>query len=240
MNGSECYLCGYPLVHPTTKDHCPPKALFAKDIRKEFNVRLTTFRVHSHCNRSYQHDEQYFIATMIPFARDSYAGNVVYKKTINSFGENIHNLRLGEKILREFETRPSGLHLSKGRVIKRQEGNRIRRVAWKIARGLYFQKNNRILPETLPVGCTMTSPGERPPEHFLSIMNLSDDATYGRYPGVFDYRYRMENVDSGKLNYWAFLIWDRIIMTVYSHDPWSCRCAECTAAIAELELRAHA
>lgn len=234
-----CYLCGRPLSKPTSKDHCPSKALFAKELRR-CNVRLTTFRVHERCNSSYHHDEQYFIATMIPFARGSTAGNAIYKERISSFGEGGRNLRLGQKILREFEPRPGGLHLPTGLVIKRQEGDRIRRVAWKIARGLYFHHNKRVLPETFPVGCTMTPPGRRPPEIFLAVRNLRDDVTYGLYPGVFDYRVRTDSVGPGAMNYWAFLFWDRIIMTVYSHDPWSCPCKECTAAIAELEQRAHA
>ena len=116
-----CYLCGRPLSKPTSKDHCPPKALFAKDLRKR-NVKLITNQVHGHCNNSYQRDEEYFIATMIPFARGSTAGNAIYKERISSFDEDGRNLRLGEKILREFEPRPGGLHLPTGLVIKRQEG----------------------------------------------------------------------------------------------------------------------
>ena len=154
-----CYLCGRPLSKPTSKDHCPPKALFAKDLRKR-NVELITRKVHGHCNYSYARDEEYFIATMIPFAWGSTAGNAIYKERISSFDEDGRNLRLGEKILRELEPRPGGLHLPTGLVTKRQEGDRIRRVAWKISRGLYFHHKKRVLPETFPVGCTMTPPGK--------------------------------------------------------------------------------
>ena len=84
---------------------------------------------------------------------------------------------------------------------------------------------------------TLTAPGQRPPEHFLCVSGLADDETHGRYPGIFDYRSRVFETDLGKLNYWAFLIWDRLIMTVHFHDPWSCQCEDCTSAVAEMEMR---
>ena len=56
------------------------------------------------------------------------------------------------------------------------------------------------------------------------MIGLADDETHGRYGGVFDYRFRVEDTDFGNLNYWALLIWDRIIIEVYFHDPWSCGC----------------
>ena len=51
-------------------------------------------------------------------------------------------------------------------------------------------------------------------------------------PGIFDYRFRVFETDLGKLNYW-----DRLIMTVHFHDPWSCQCEDCTSAVAEMEMR---
>ena len=92
--------------------------------------------------------------------------------------------------------------------------------------------------EHSPIGCTLTAPDRRPPEHFICVSGLADDEIYGVYGGVFDYRFRIVDTDLGKLNYWAFLIWDRIIMTVYFHDPWSCQCEGCFSALAEMEMRA--
>ena len=67
------------------------------------------------------------------------------------------------------------------------------------------------------------------------MIDLADDETHGRYPGVFDYRFRVFEMDVGTLNYWAFLIWDRIIVTAHFHDPWSCQCEDCTSAVAGME-----
>ena len=213
---THCYLCGRPLSCPTSKDHCPPRTLFSPEIGRQHNLsQLITIRVHKNCNASYQRDEEYFKATLVPFARGSVAGDPIYSKFIADSRENERKLILAESILREFEPRPGGLHLPSGLVVKRQDGARIKRVAWKIVRGLNFHHHSPVLPEALPV-----------------------DETHGRYPGVFDYRFRVFETDLGKLNYWAFLIWDRIILTVHFHDPSSCQCEDCTSAVAEMEMRA--
>ena len=233
-----CYLCGRPLSGPTSKDHCPPRALFSQEIRRKHNLsQLITFRVHKDCNASYQRDEEYFKATMMPFAPGSEAGNAIYEEFFADSRSKPRKLELADKILREFEPRPSGLHLPPGLVAKRQEGDRFKRVVWKIIRGLYFHHYSTILPEALPVGCTLTAPGQLPPEEFRLMIDLADDETKGRYQGVFDYRFRVVEMDVGTLNYWAFLIWDRIIVTAHFHDPWSCQCEDCTSAVAEMAMR---
>ena len=152
--------------------------------------------------------------------------------------EDEYKLSLAKKILREFEPRPSGLSLPPGLVAKRQDGVRIKRVAWKIVRGLYFHHYGAVLPEAISVGYELIPPGQRPPEHFLYVSGLADDETHGRYGGVFDYRFRVFETDLGELNFWALLIWDRIIMILLFHDPWSCQCQECISAVAEMQVRA--
>ena len=232
---THCYLCGHPLSPPdnSSDDHCPPRTLFAPEIRKRHNLsQLITIPVHKDCNASYMRDEEYFKATMAPFASGSEAGDAVFKKFIEDSRNKAGKRQLAEKILRQFETRPSGLHLPAGRVIMRQDGARVARVAWKIVRGLYFHHHSTILPEDIYSGCTVTPPGERPPEHFIDVIGLPDSEKHGQYPGIFDYLFRVFELDFGKkLHYWAFLIWDRIIMTMSFHDPWSCKCEKCISAL---------
>ena len=235
---THCYLCGGPLSESTNNDHCPPLALFSKEIRQQHNLsQLITIPVHQSCNSSYQEDEQYFQAELIPFAPGSVAGDSSYKGYMAGL-QKYENLRLAEKVLQEFELQPGGLQLPAGLVVKRQDGARISRVAYKIVRGLYFHHHRTTLPESISVGCTVTAPGQPPPEHFQLVRDLIDDKTHGLYPGVFDYRFRVLETDLGKLNYWAFLIWDRIIVTVHFHDPWSCQCEDCISAVAAMEVRA--
>ena len=64
-----CYLCGQPLVEPVSSDHVPPKQLFARAVRKAHSPHLLTIPVHDACNKAYQHDEDYFVHTLMPFAR---------------------------------------------------------------------------------------------------------------------------------------------------------------------------
>ena len=211
-----------PLSAPTSRDHCPPRALFAKKLRQIDDIsQLITIRVHRHCNESYKKDEEYFQATLVPLAPGSLAGNAIFEQFIAGTRKSNRKFRLGKKILREFERRPSGLHLPSGLTVKRFDRPRITRVLWKIARGLCFHEHSAILPESTSHSCTITSPGQRPPETFLYVSGLPDDETYGHYAGVFDYRFRSFEADPHKIIYWSFLIWDRIITEVWCH-PGSC------------------
>ena len=235
-----CYLCGGPLSPSISMDHCPPRALFSRGVRKRHNLsQLITIPVHRDCNESYKRDEEYFQAALVPFAPGSEAGDTIFEEFIAKSKKDDSKRDLAEMILREFEPRPGGLHLPSNLVMKRQDGARIQRVAWKIVRGLYFHHHGAILPETLPVGVTMTAPGRSRPEHFelMLLDGLADEDSHGQYPGAFDYRFRTVGTDLWKLNYWALVIWDRVLMTVCFHDPWSCQCEGCTSAIAELDMR---
>ena len=240
MTEAICYLCGHPLSFPTSKDHCPPRALFAKEIKKQHGLtQLITFPVHLDCNASYSFDEEYFIATLVPFAPGSEAGDAIYREFFEKSRKDKKKWNLAKQILRQFEPRPRGLHLPAGRVIMRQEGDRVSRVAWKIVRGLYFHHHNTTLPEDINFSCEEITQSERPPELFMDVKNLPDDKTHGRYAGIFDYRFRVFELDFGKkLHYWAFLIWDRIIMTGAFHDPWSCKCEKCISALRIWDQRA--
>jgi hypothetical protein len=112
--------------------------------------------------------------------------------------------------------------------VKRFQGKRIERIAWKIVRGLYCNHHGIILPAEFAKSVSLTplSQGEKPPDHFLHFMAYSKEA-YGRYPGVFSYRF--ENFVDANLSthYWALLLWDSILITAIFHDP-TCRCAECS------------
>jgi hypothetical protein len=220
-----CYLCGEPLAEPVSDDHVPMKQLFAPEVRKKYNRSiLLTISVHDRCNKLYQPDEDYFVHSLMPFAPGSYSGKALYQKVLRDYrgGKNVGLVR---KVLGEFEPRPSGLVLPGNKVVKRFEGERISRIAWKIVRGLYFHHHNEVLPAVHTTWVSLTPPGEMPPEHFMVFMSLPDNEPHGQYPGVFDYRFqRFTEVQDD--HYWALLIWDRIIITVIFHDP-KCSCEQC-------------
>jgi hypothetical protein len=229
-----CYLCGAPLRPPQNSDHVPLRGLIAPAITQKHNLdRLLTIPVHKACNTAFSRDEEYFLASLMPFSRGSEAGDAIYRKYLDDFSKDARKAKLMRKVLREFDPAPSGLFVP-GKVVKRQDGARISRVAWKIVRGLYFHHHRKVMPEGLNTNVTMTAPGERPPEPFLQIKDLPDDVTHGRYPGIFDYRFRCFEVDQDKLHYWGMLLWDKLIITVAFHDPWTCNCEKCVAALAAL------
>ena len=127
-----CYLCGKPLGPPTNADHPVMQQLFAP---RKYNIsKLLTLDVHKSCNTAYKHDEDYFVRTLMPFARGSESGNAIYAKVLNDYRVGKEVL-LTRKVLREFDPTPGGLILPGGKVVKRFESERLRRVAWKMVRG---------------------------------------------------------------------------------------------------------
>ena len=219
---SLCYLCGRLLAKPTSVDHVPPKQFYADEIRKKHDLNLLTIPVHADCNLAYQHDEDYFVNTLAPFARGSYAGNTFLKEVFAKYGAG-KKRSLVHKALQEFERQPSGLVLPANLVAKRLEGERVHRVAWKIIRGLYFNHFAEVLPEDTPNGLEIVPPDRPPPKEF--IIGLPDEPIRGRHPDVFDYKFA-KFPEAHNFNYWAILLWDRIIMIMKFHDP-ACDCDHC-------------
>jgi len=145
-----CYLCGKPLAPPTNVDHPVMLQLFAPEIRRKHNVsKLITLDVHQACNAGYHSDEDYFVRSLMPFARGSEAGNAIYAKALDDFRSGKQVL-LTKMVLSEFDPNPSGLFLPGGKVVKRFDGERLRRVAWKMVRGLHFHYTGEVLPEDWP------------------------------------------------------------------------------------------
>lgn len=238
---THCYLCGHPLSEPTSRDHCPPKALFAPEVRRKYNPsQLITIPVHDSCNQHYQSDEEYFISRIVPFVRGSEAGDAVFNKAIADKDKYIRNEKRALDVLDEFESRPSSLFLPMGKIVKRQDGTRITRVVWKIVRGLYYLHTKQVLPELFRANCNQFLAGEsrKPPEYIECMPALSDDEKKIPYGGVLDYRFFVAEGDWGKLNVWALQILSRLLFTLEFHDPWSCQCEHCTSALAEMERRA--
>ena len=141
-----CYLCGKPLCPPVNVDHPVMQQLFAPYIRRQHNVsKLITLETHKACNTAYHSDEDYFVRSLMPFARGSEAGNAIYAKVLNDFRTG-RQVPLTRMVLSEFEPNPSGLFLPGGKVVKRFDGERLGRVAWKMVRGLHFHHTGEVLP----------------------------------------------------------------------------------------------
>lgn len=221
-----CYLCGKPLQEPINRDHVPPQQLYADEVRKNHSPNLLTIPVHEACNSGYQLDEDYFVSTLMPFAVDSYSGNAFYSEMLRKYklGKRRNIIQLVKIILCEFEKRPARLILPPGKIVKRFDGERLKRVTTKIVRGLYFHHFKKILPRELESSLRIVLPDQEPPKDFICIAN---EITRGLYPGVFDYRFKIFT-EVNNFHYWAFLLWDRIILLFTFHDP-ACTCEACIA-----------
>ena len=220
--GQICYLCGNVLEEDIDRDHVPPKQFYAKNLRKKHSPNLFTLPVHSACNKSYQKDEDYFVHSIAPLTKGSYSGNGIWNDISHQF-EKSRGQRIGQMILKEFEDRPSGLYLPRGKVVKTFDAERVWRVVWKIVRGLFYKEFTRFLPENTPKVFKLVSVGDKPPPEFESVRNTPSK---GQYPNVFDYKYivvpELEN-----FHFWAMLFWDRLVKMVAFHDP-ECQCEICS------------
>jgi hypothetical protein len=224
-----CYLCGKAVEGDFSRDHVPPKQFYEEGLRRKYNPNLFWLPVHKSCNKSFQHDEDYFVYSLMPLARGSHAGDSLWMKILDDCKNHPEQATLLRKVVNEFERQPSGLILPDGLVKKRFEGDRILRVAWKIVRGLYFLHCGLFVPDDAPKGCELISPGQRPPDTFFSI--FSSTQNHGRHPAVFDYTFK-SFPEFHNLNYWAMLLWDRLIMIVKFQFP-TCNCPKCGTATEE-------
>jgi len=202
--------------------------LFAPEIRRTYKpTQLITLDVHKACNTSYKLDEDYFVRTLMPFARGSIAGNAIYAKVLNDYRGG-KQVPLTKMVLNEFDPNPHGLILPGGKVVKRFNGQRIRRVAWKMVRGLHFYHTAQLRPERWSTVGVQLYPldGATPlPEDVLAFASFAPSR--GTYPGVFDYKFEKFDLPEGRnLHYWLLLLWDRIIVRLAFHDP-ACTCETC-------------
>ncbi|GJL79691.1 MAG: hypothetical protein NPINA01_26800 [Nitrospinaceae bacterium] len=216
-----CYLCGKSLKGEINVDHLPPRQFYGKEVRKTCNPQLLTIPVHKICNKSYQYDEDYFVNTLAPFGKNSNSGRAVLKDIGSKFRTG-DNAGLINTILSEFDDRPSGIILPKNKLIKRFQGDRVHRVAWKIIRGLFFIHEKNVLPENMYSKLEIIAPDERPPDYFFS---LNDKPFLGKHPGVFDYKYT-QFPEVHNMYLWGMLLWDSLIMLIMFHDL-DCKCDAC-------------
>jgi hypothetical protein len=220
-----CYLCGEALSEPINRDHVPPQRFFVPEIRRKFNLdSLITLPTHANCNKQWQLDEEYFVATFLPFARGSTSGDALYRHNISRFQRG-SNVALANMVLKEFQRVVNGIILPANRVAKRFDPQRVHDVIYKIIRGLHYHHYGEILPRVWSCSFTVTPPGQQPPDCFLALTNAGLLNSKGSYPGVFAYSpHKFPDVNN--LHYWAMLLWDTIIITASFHDP-ACECDQC-------------
>lgn len=230
MRGSpvtDCYLCGKPLGDgPVNNDHVPPSMFFAKSLRKTHSLtKLITIPVHAACNTAWQSDEEYFVYTLLPIVRGSTSGNALWADAQVRMKRG-RTVALANAVLLEFQHKVGSVHLPPSKVAKKFDRDRVWAVVWKIIRGLHFYHSGRILPQFWEFAATITPPREKPPNVFIKFAQSGLMESRGEYQGVFAYAFKIFP-DANYLHYWAFNLWDRIIITATFHDP-DCSCDYCS------------
>ncbi len=78
-----CYLCGKKLGGEIDNDHVPPKQFYAKLIKDNVNLKLFKLPTHKSCNKSFQHDEDYFVHSLAPVAMHTQTGKAKWFDIVN-------------------------------------------------------------------------------------------------------------------------------------------------------------
>lgn len=133
---ASCYLCGKPA---TTKDHIPPKALFARPRPNN----LLTLACCQECQRAYSLDEEYF-RNNISMISDYGKAKEIWEATRRSYRRRPRIF--GEITSRVFPVRIGANVLP----VVRFDRQRTSRVLAKIAKGLVYHHTGRSLPSDQP------------------------------------------------------------------------------------------
>jgi hypothetical protein len=142
----ECIYCGQ--TKSLTKDHIPPKNLFAKPRPSN----LITVPCCRSCNESFQKDDEYF--QMIMHTRMETGGHAELNKTKAKFIASLNRkerVRFKSSIINNMFTAElvtkSGLYAGTAPALL-VDGARINRVGSRIVQGLFFHETRLRLPDT--------------------------------------------------------------------------------------------
>lgn len=180
-----CVICG---VNPaTTRDHIPPKGVFATPRPSD----LITVPTCNTCNSGTStEDEAFRVYLNIHAGLENKATEELWQKdVVRSFR---HNKRLGAQIISAMK--PAVLSMKSSLILKpvmvgRWDGEVFQKTFEKIIRGLYFHHFNRVLGNKVPVEVFGM---ETLPDEMLS---LSESWAYNQVGnGKFCYRYAMDEL----------------------------------------------
>jgi hypothetical protein len=227
LSTAVCYLCGAEVAGQGSRDHVPPRHIFPKRLREQHRFNLLTLPVHVECNKDYEKDEEYFVNTLAPAIEASPVQRALWHDLWQQFSKPRGRI-LGEMVRKEFYK----VDMPGGMRAKTFNGRRVRRVVAKTVRGLFFHEQRRFLPLRTPCRIEIFGPHDWPPDELREVIAYAaSSGPKGRYPEVFDYRYRDQRVDlSGvgrvHLWFWAMVFWGQLLALTVFHDP-GCQCSKC-------------
>ncbi len=215
-----CYLCGKTIEGAASADHVPPQQFFAPALRQRFNLdRLATLPSHRACNIGFGKDEEYVVNALVPAAMGSPTANVLIDHHASRFKSG-KATGLGWKILKSFDRKPPGVDLPDELVGIHLEGERVKRVAWKIVRGLHVLEYGSVLPEDTRFYIEIQEPENRKKSEMQGLWeHVKRHESKGPYQAVFAYKtFRAEK--GGIVVYgWGMLWWDRIMVFISHSAP---------------------
>jgi hypothetical protein len=217
-----CYLCGEVLGSNVSRDHIPPQQIWSPEVRRRFDVsQLVTLSTHPFCNSAYSRDEEYAVRMLSLAAYESPTGRSLVQHGLAKAREG-KSLGLHRAVVQSFDPRPGGLYLPDERTLVRVDGARVKRVAWKIVRGLWFLENQMVLPENTPFAIEIKEPANGAAPKFEEFWNrVRAQPSRGAYQAVFAHKYLRYEDEGEILHGWAMLLWDRVIVYCTHFDPVS-------------------
>jgi hypothetical protein len=221
-----CYLCGKALGQSVSRDHVPPQQLWSPEIRREYNVsNLTTLSTHPECNESYKRDEEYAVQFLAGAAynQSSSARSLMQHRFAKA--QRGESLGLHRTFIAALEARPGGLYLPGGKIHARFDGQRMKRVVWKIVRGLWFLEHSTVLPEDTGFLYDVQEPeSDKRPEYEDFWTLVRAQPSQGQYQAVFAHKYLKYTEGPSTegdrcLHGWAMLLWNALIIYCFHFEP---------------------
>ena len=170
---------------------------------------------HITCNTEYGRDEEYVLMLLGPLAHGTGAGALIWKD-ISTKSKRSEGHTLLAKVLAEFDYRHGGLYLPNNIVAKKYDPRRVRRVMWKIARGLHFDRTGDFYPDDYPIRwCVCARPQDIP----QSVRPFCEGSLVvyprcGDYPDVFLGREIDLGPQGAPCIYSDFLLWQAVLVIV--------------------------
>lgn len=219
-------MCGKPIAEGESwnRDHLPPAAFFGSLLKQFLSLNLYWLYTHESCNSAYRQDEEYVIAALVGHAQTPAARAVM--RDLRVAFEKGHKRGLLGMIIGGFGT----VMGPRGEVTFEFDRHRVDRVAWKLARGVYYRELGVVLPEKRPGEIRFINPFEATEQianiawypAVLASRPMGDDT----YRKVFDYKWISEKNGDLRGHAIVMLLWNRIILIAMFHDP-ACGCPEC-------------
>jgi hypothetical protein len=182
-------------------DHIPPKSLF--DILPGQTIKgdLITVGAHKSCNKAHQHDDEYLVfAAVIGAVEKNAMAQRVFENMYRGFqrpqASRFLNSLVSKMDLIEVHTE-AGIYLGK-RPIFEYDPVRIRRIIFRMCRGLHFRETGKILSDAHP--CRVVNA-----EQFFKLREVT--ANKNEFKNVCDgvFRYAWVTEETNRLNGYLWL-----------------------------------